>query len=117
MSHQKAAVESSRQKPGPINPEDFVRESVREHNTLRQIHGVPPLSIAQDLCDVAQKWANYLIDNNKFEHNSSRFGENIAQKTGNPCTLDYAGCSKNIFFVKSITSLQILQTRLFKICV
>lgn len=98
MSHQKAAVESSRQKPRPINPEDFVRESVREHNTLRQRHGVPPLNIAQDLCDVAQKWANYLIDNNKFEHNSSGFGENIAQKTGNPCTLDYAGCSKNIFF-------------------
>ncbi|XP_052085478.1 uncharacterized protein LOC127723083 [Mytilus californianus] len=88
-------VESTQelQEPSLINqsPEEFIREAVAEHNALRQRHGVPPLSIAQDLCDVAQKWANYLIDNNKRGHSSNGFGENLAEKTGNSPNLDYAG--------------------------
>ncbi|XP_063406726.1 Golgi-associated plant pathogenesis-related protein 1-like [Mytilus trossulus] len=71
--------------------EDFQREAVREHNTLRQRHGVPPLSLAQDLCVLAQEWANYLINNNKHGHSSNKLGENLADKAGNYPNLDYAG--------------------------
>ncbi|VDI36134.1 Hypothetical predicted protein [Mytilus galloprovincialis] len=72
--------------------DEFKREAVREHNTLRQTHGVPPLSLAQDLCVLAQKWADYLIDNNKQGHSSNELGENLAEKSGHSPTLDYAGC-------------------------
>ena len=52
------------------------------HNQYRKAHHVPNLKINKDLTTVAQKYANYLAEKDKFEHSKTNFkgkpkGENL----------------------------------------
>lgn len=61
----------------------FDRDCVREHNRLRTLHGTQPLAWSESVAADAQKWVEYLAQNDKIEHdsetlNSKDQGENIA---------------------------------------
>ena len=95
------AVSSSPQKVQPtqpsVPPSEYAKQAVDAHNQLRAKHGVEPLTVASDLCALAQKWADYLLANKKTGHSPkdhrSGTGENIAYKQGTSPNLDYEGKS------------------------
>merc|ERR1712079_846616 len=56
----------------------FQEEALTRHNKYRKRHGVEDLNLDHKLCDLAQSWAEYLIENNTFKHRPDNdFGENI----------------------------------------
>jgi len=63
----------------------FIQACLESHNTLRALHGAPPLKLNEDLAKIAQAWANTLAAKiGKMQHNSTGFGENIYWKTEDP---------------------------------
>lgn len=73
--------------------DDSVKEAVDAHNALRQRHGVPPLKVTKDLCNISRKWVDYLIDNNDSRHRLNGLGENLTEKTGNSENFNYTSWS------------------------
>ena len=69
----------------PSDPSKFsklAQEHLEMHNKYRKMHHVPDLELNQELCDIAQKYAEYLGKNSLFEHSHARFkgagmGENL----------------------------------------
>lgn len=56
---------------------------LQAHNSYRAIHGVSPLSLDQGALNQATKWANYLAQNNLFDHSTgSGYGENLFKSWG-----------------------------------
>uniref|UniRef100_A0A8W8KQ66 SCP domain-containing protein n=1 Tax=Magallana gigas TaxID=29159 RepID=A0A8W8KQ66_MAGGI len=71
------------------------QDALKAHNELRAKHGVPPVTLAKDLQEYAQKWAEHMAGKNDFNHsncklNGQSIGENIAY-TGSSRPTDYAG--------------------------
>jgi len=65
----------------------FQKQSLARHNKYRREHHVDDLKLSNELCEIAQKYADYLAANNKFEHSYSKFksqsmGENLYTCTG-----------------------------------
>ncbi|CAH1785821.1 unnamed protein product [Owenia fusiformis] len=63
----------------------FRDEMLTAHNLYRKKHHSPSMKLNDDLCKHAQKYADYLGKQNKFEHSSDAFkgqpvGENLAMK-------------------------------------
>ena len=54
----------------------FQKEFLTTHNTYRQMHQSPPLTLSKDLNGSAQSWANHLLDIGKLKHSSTSDGEN-----------------------------------------
>jgi pathogenesis-related protein 1 len=53
------------------------------HNAIRARVGVPPLVWSDQLAQVAQDWANHLIDTGSFGHRpGNRYGENLYTISG-----------------------------------
>ena len=100
-SGESSALDDSPQKVQPtqpsVSPSEYAEQAVDAHNELRAKHGVEPLTVASDLCALAQKWADYLLENNKTGHSQkehrSGTGENIAYMQGTSPNLDYEGKS------------------------
>ena len=59
-------------------------ECVEWHNKYRKKHQAPDIKWSTSLANDAQRWANYLAANNKFEHdsNSGGQGENLYASSG-----------------------------------
>ncbi|CAL8250278.1 unnamed protein product [Boreogadus saida] len=55
----------------------FQTEFLTTHNTYRQMHQSPPLTLSKDLNESAQSWADHLLDSGNMEHSSTSDGENI----------------------------------------
>ncbi|XP_072528472.1 GLI pathogenesis-related 2 [Salminus brasiliensis] len=55
----------------------FEREFLQTHNTYRNQHGAPPLTINRDLCQSAQKWAEHLLSIKTLKHSNGDCGENL----------------------------------------
>ncbi|XP_021963655.1 Golgi-associated plant pathogenesis-related protein 1 isoform X2 [Folsomia candida] len=55
----------------------WLEQAVRAHNFYRKKHGVSKLSLNDDLCKVAQAWANKCAADEKMQHSQNGFGENI----------------------------------------
>ncbi|UJR16902.1 hypothetical protein I4U23_003800 [Adineta vaga] len=60
----------------------FIESSLHLHNKLRRRHGARALQLNNDLCNLAQKWANYLAEKTQFKHSGteyrgSKLGENL----------------------------------------
>ncbi|XP_059909969.1 Golgi-associated plant pathogenesis-related protein 1-like [Gadus macrocephalus] len=53
----------------------FQKEFLTTHNTYRQMHQSPPLTLSKDLNESAQSWANHLLDIGSLKHRGN--GENI----------------------------------------
>ena len=65
----------------------FAQEHLEMHNKYRKMHHVPDIELNQELCDIAQKYAEYLAKNSLFEHSHARFkgagmGENLYMCSG-----------------------------------
>ena len=52
---------------------------VADVNALRAVHGAPPVVWDAGLASVAQSWAEKLAAEDKLDHSSSPYGENIAE--------------------------------------
>jgi uncharacterized protein YkwD len=71
------------QPTAPASKGDFADDMLALHNQFRADHCAPPLAWSDELAAVAQKWADTLDARGcAFEHNRTRFGENLAGGTG-----------------------------------
>merc|ERR1712109_213617 len=62
----------------PVDLDKFRQDSLTAHNTYRAKHGVPALKLNDELNDVAQEWADYLMAVDGFEHrHPNKYGENL----------------------------------------
>jgi uncharacterized protein YkwD len=61
-----------------------IQEYLDFHNKARKEVGVPPVQWSDEIAAYSQEWADYLAQNNRFEHRSDhRYGENIAMHYDN----------------------------------
>ena len=63
-------------------PNKFQKECLDAHNKFRAEHGVPPLKWSSKLASDSEKWAKELLHNNKLQHSSGEYGENLAFASG-----------------------------------
>ena len=66
---------------------EFQKKSLERHNYYRRMHHVYDLQLSNELCEIAQKYADYLAANDKFDHSHDKFkgepmGENLYTCTG-----------------------------------
>lgn len=60
--------------------DDFIQKAIEEHNKYREYHHAPPLKVNQELNEIAKKYANYLVENKKFENSNNTYqGEPIGE--------------------------------------
>ena len=73
-------------------PDQFSRDLIREHNTLRRKHQASPLSWSSDAARVAQRWADHLASTGRLEHGPNdelkqrNLGQNLAFVSGGNVT-------------------------------
>jgi len=60
----------------------WLDEALETHNSYRKTHRVGPLALSNDLCEVAQAWADKIADDDKMAHSQNGFGENIHWSSG-----------------------------------
>ncbi|XP_060766785.1 Golgi-associated plant pathogenesis-related protein 1 isoform X2 [Neoarius graeffei] len=48
-----------------------------KHNEYREKHGVPALTLSDDLCSSAQAWADHLLSTKCLQHSNTNNGENL----------------------------------------
>ena len=76
--------------PSDVNLEDFTqfqREGLIMHNKYRVAHHAPEIKLNKELCEIAQKYAEHLVEINTMVHSHARFkgtamGENLYYCTG-----------------------------------
>jgi len=67
----------------PVDLDKFRQDSLTAHNAYRAKHGVPALKLNDELNDVAQEWADYLMAVDGFEHrHPNKYGENLYMSSG-----------------------------------
>merc|ERR1711963_758549 len=67
----------------PVDLDKFRQDSLTAHNVYRAKHGVPALKLNDELNDVAQEWADYLMAVDGFEHrHPNKYGENLYMSSG-----------------------------------
>ncbi|KAM9497006.1 uncharacterized protein Hap1MRO34_003216 [Clarias gariepinus] len=57
--------------------ESFKSKFLAKHNEYRKKHGVPALTISQDLCSMSQTWAEHLLAKKTLQHSNTDDGENV----------------------------------------
>ena len=78
--------------PSDVDLDDFTqfqREGLIMHNKYREDHHAPELKLNKELCEIAQKYAEHLVEINTKTHSHARFkgtamGENLYYCTGFP---------------------------------
>ena len=60
-------TESSAPAVPPQTVEEFRNDCLNAHNSKRAIHGVPQLTLANDLCDYAQAWVDNLASSGTYD--------------------------------------------------
>jgi len=60
----------------------FLQAALKAHNEYRANHGVSPLVLSQELCKVAQAWANKIAADDQMQHSDNGYGENIHWSSG-----------------------------------
>jgi uncharacterized protein YkwD len=76
--------------PSDVNLDDFTqfqREGLIMHNKYREAHHAPEIKLNKELCEIAQKYAEHLVEINTMVHSHARFkgtsmGENLYYCTG-----------------------------------
>jgi uncharacterized protein YkwD len=59
---------------------DFAQDSLQAHNKYRTKHHAPPLKLNSELNRIAQQYANYLAQNDCFEHSDNTYkGESLGE--------------------------------------
>ena len=73
----------------------FRKQMLDAHNYYRALHCAPLLVLDTNLTQAAQKYSNYLIRTNTFEHSGSEEGENLFAFSNTGGIAGYDG--KNVF--------------------
>lgn len=60
-----------------INLSTFRNTALSQHNTYRDTHNSPDMTLSNSLNNSAQNWANYLASNGVLKHSDSDAGENL----------------------------------------
>ena len=76
--------------PSDVNLDDFTqfqREGLIMHNKYREAHHAPLIKLNKELCEIAQKYAEHLVEINTMVHSHARFkgtamGENLYYSSG-----------------------------------
>jgi uncharacterized protein YkwD len=55
----------------------WLNQALKGHNFYRKKHGVPSLTLSDELCQIAQAWANKIAADEKMQHSQNGYGENI----------------------------------------
>lgn len=63
-------------------PGNFKKDILESHNQYRRQHGAQPLQWSSKLASGAEQWAKQLAKQNKIQHGTGDFGENIAYMSG-----------------------------------
>ena len=59
---------------------NFVQNALQVHNKYRIKHHSPPLKLNNELCRIAQQYANYLAQSDSFQHSNNRYkGESLGE--------------------------------------
>ena len=65
---------------GQGGDDEINNEALAVHNQLRARHHAPPLKLNKELCQIAKKYAQYLADNELFEHSKGKYhGDNMGE--------------------------------------
>ena len=59
---------------------DFQKQSLARHNKYRREHHVDELKLSNELCEITQKYADYLVANDEFEHSDCKFKKQDMEK-------------------------------------
>ncbi|KAF2343990.1 CAP domain [Trinorchestia longiramus] len=63
-------------------PSSFTKQCIAAHNLYRQRHSAPPLILDQELCRLAQAWANHVAHTGVVRYTANHsIGENILCRT------------------------------------
>ena len=82
-----AQAEEVQDNPKAAQVSTLARAMLAAHNAVRAEVKVPPLAWSEKLADVAQKWADELLDKHQFIHNPNvSYGENLFDITGAPAS-------------------------------
>lgn len=76
--------------PSDVNLDDFTQfqqEGLIMHNKYREAHHAPEIKLNKELCEIAQKYAEHLVEINTMTHSHARFkgaamGENLYYCSG-----------------------------------
>ncbi|CAF0763149.1 unnamed protein product [Rotaria sordida] len=85
---------SRTQKRADAMPNTWRMQALNAHNAFRARHGVPPLVLKDEITHKAQAYAEYLAENNLFNHSSNRdnLGENLyTMSSSEPLTNESLG--------------------------
>lgn len=59
----------------------FISQALDSHNEYRTIHSSSKLKLNNDLCRIAQEWAERIASSNNFEHSSNIYmGQSLGIK-------------------------------------
>ena len=67
------------------NNKQFIRDALDAHNHFRSMHSAGRLKLNDEMCRIAQAWAERIARTNTFEHSQNMYagqplGENIAMR-------------------------------------
>ena len=73
---------------------NFCLNALQSHNKYRNIHHSPPLSLNKEICQISQKYSEYLANNDIFQHSNNKYkgeelGENLFLCKGKEATGEY----------------------------
>lgn len=57
--------------------ESFQQEFLKTHNTYREKHNAPLMTLSDELTASAQKWADHLLSSGTLQHSNTKDGENV----------------------------------------
>lgn len=83
---------------------DFIIDCLCWHNEYRARHRAPALSISQELCEKAQRWANKLASTNEFYYriNEKIMGQNLFCCPANNLVTDLTGQEVTSYWYKEV---------------
>ncbi|CAF2532699.1 unnamed protein product [Rotaria sp. Silwood2] len=94
ISEKNSAPLPKNQQRADAKPNTWEMQALNSHNAFRAHHGVPPLVLKDEITRKAQAYAEYMAENNLFEHSSNRdnLGENLyTMSSSEPLTNESLG--------------------------
>ena len=76
INNNKVNINNNQQKKEIISGNSFQKEALDTHNNYRKKHHANNLVLNKDLCNIAQKYAEYLAKTGNFEHSSNSYNGN-----------------------------------------
>ncbi|CAG9768166.1 unnamed protein product [Ceutorhynchus assimilis] len=73
-----SGIAEEKKKTDVIDVDEFCEEALKVHNEYRRKHGVPEMSLNEDMCKFAQNWAETCARTASLQHRANNpYGENI----------------------------------------